>query len=112
MISTVVPVGRGVQIRFGVNSSPESKEMLGEESENCPGSKVVGVFGELLVEANLRYLSFLASFFSTRTFVVLSCVELIVLSQWLRRKSLSSSVMRPEVCRDFLEISKRTNSRG
>ena len=50
VISTVVPVGRGVQIRFGVNSSPESKEMLGEESENCPGSKVVGVFGELLVE--------------------------------------------------------------
>jgi hypothetical protein len=51
--------------------------MLGEESE-VSRSKVVGVLGELCAEENLRYLSCLASFFSTRSFVVLSRVEEIV----------------------------------
>ena len=42
MISTVVPVALGVTLAlFGVNSSPESKEMLGEESESWLGSKVL-----------------------------------------------------------------------
>ena len=65
MISTVVPVALGVQVRFGVNSSPESKDMLGEESESWLGSKVLGVFGELCAEENLRRFSCLVSFFST-----------------------------------------------
>lgn len=43
--------------------------------------------------------------------MVVSQVELIVLSQWLRRKSLSSAVMREDVCKDLTVVSKSSSKR-
>ena len=85
-------------------------EVSGEDwdGSGCAEEEGGGEEVECLDRKDWRFSS-RASFFATVAWVKVSLVEEIVLSQWFIRKSLSSGVMREEVLKEGIVISKSSS---
>ena len=101
-----IELGEVVHALLGRKVSPESAEAWEEKEES-----VIEVEGPVeesqgWASENFLYFSDLSNFFSTTLAVIMSLVDEIVLSQWYKRKSRSSLVIRLEVCNSvvFLEL--------
>ena len=82
--------------RFGVNAAVWnlSPELLLEGEAVLSSSRLEGPGRGDCAAENLQYLSCRSSFFFTADRTPISLVELITLSQWFCRKSLSTSIIR------------------